>query len=196
MVLNNSLTVKFDMNKEYILREVMIGVRKSSQDVSRLTRPSCLDGIEEYMYVPLDKETSVIITNELLNKFEINVSDAWDLARKNLRKRSSIKPMFEVLSSLIGCECGDYPSSLYVATVDGVSRGGAVGADLELLRVFAKLHEAKSFVVLPSSIHEMIVAFDIAEDQMEYMSQMVKEVNSTEVDECDRLTDRAYFIRV
>ncbi len=138
MVLNNSLTVKFDMNKEYILREVMIGVRKSSQDVSRLTRPSCLDGIEEYMYVPLDKETSVIITNELLNKFEINVSDAWDLARKNLRKRSSIKPMFEVLSSLIGADCGDYPSSLYVATVDGVSRGGAVGADIELLKSLQK----------------------------------------------------------
>ncbi len=197
MVLNNSLTVKFDMNREYILHEVMIGVRKSSQDDKRVTRPSYLDGIEEYMYIPLDGMTAVIVTDSLLSKFDIDASEAWDEARNHLRKRSSIKPMFDVLSGLLGVDHrNDYPSTMYVATVDGVSRGGAVGADIEMLKIFARAHGAKSFVVLPSSIHEMIIVLDVAEDQMSYMSQLVRDVNSTEVEECDRLTDRAYFVRV
>ena len=51
-------------------------------------------------------------------------------------------------------------------------------------------------VVLPSSIHEMLILpYDDSID-MDVMSEMVREINATQVSPEERLTDQAYLIEV
>jgi len=64
----------------------------------------------------------------------------------------------------------------------------------QLERIAEELDD--SYYILPSSVHELIVIRkrDLAEDvREEKLLQMVQEINRTEVDECDRLSDSLYF---
>ena len=50
------------------------------------------------------------------------------------------------------------------------------------------------FYILPSSVHEMIL-IPLFTDDMESLSQMVKEVNATQLKPEDVLSDHAYVYR-
>jgi hypothetical protein len=48
--------------------------------------------------------------------------------------------------------------------------------------------------VIPSSIHEMMIAPYDSRFKLEELSAMVKEINETQVAPEERLTDRAYIL--
>ena len=48
------------------------------------------------------------------------------------------------------------------------------------------------FFILHSSVHETIILPDRGEFSPEYLADMVKEINATQVDPWDRLTDEVY----
>ena len=48
------------------------------------------------------------------------------------------------------------------------------------------------FFILPSSIHECLIAPDNGEMKYEDLQAMVKDVNATQVDPADKLTDSVY----
>lgn len=58
-----------------------------------------------------------------------------------------------------------------------------------------RLHVSK-LVVLPSSVHEMIVLPYTDEETVERYSRIVKSVNAKQVEPEERLTDRAYIISI
>ena len=69
---------------------------------------------------------------------------------------------------------------------------GAVAiCDKELLSNIAREHNS-NLVILPSSIHECIIHIDNNPD-MEMYSNMVREVNETQVEPEEVLSDHAYF---
>lgn len=51
----------------------------------------------------------------------------------------------------------------------------------------------RSFYVLPSSIHEVILVPEYDSVSVEYFSQMVKEINETQVDATEVLSDSVYY---
>ena len=57
-----------------------------------------------------------------------------------------------------------------------------------------KKHNTDKVVVLPSSVHEMLLVPYTEEIDIDTFSEMVEEVNTAEVDPTERLTDRAYII--
>lgn len=87
-------------------------------------------------------------------------------------------------------------STIHVITTTTKTKGASAILNREALRNFAKHYRTRELIVLPSSKHEMlIIPFD-GSMKLEDMSAMVKEVNATEVDPKDRLTDRAYLLRL
>ena len=60
----------------------------------------------------------------------------------------------------------------------------------------SKKLDVSKFIVLPSSIHEMIVIPDDGKCAIEELSKMVQEVNQTQIEPEERLTDQAYVIEV
>lgn len=64
----------------------------------------------------------------------------------------------------------------------------------------AEAHKKKlgvsKFFVMPSSVHEMMLIPCDDESKLDMYSNLVKEVNYTQVDPVDRLTDRAYILEI
>ena len=75
-------------------------------------------------------------------------------------------------------------------------KGASAILNKDMLRMFAKRNGVSKLVVLPSSIHEMLVLpYDTSID-MDAMSAMVREINQSQVAPEERLTDQAYLINV
>lgn len=64
-----------------------------------------------------------------------------------------------------------------------------------LKKLSEKLGVSK-FFVMPSSVHEMMLIPCDDESKLDMYSNLVKEVNYTQVDPVDRLTDRAYILEI
>ena len=85
---------------------------------------------------------------------------------------------------------------LHIITTVQKTKGAAAILNRDTLSHFAREHDVDSLMVLPSSISEMlIIPFD-GSVKLEDMSAMVKEVNDTQVAPEERLTDRAYILKV
>ena len=67
----------------------------------------------------------------------------------------------------------------------------------KVIKAFANLVNTKKIMILPSSIHEMIlIPCHDCEYDIESCSEIVKLVNENEVELTEQLTDRAYIIEV
>ena len=84
----------------------------------------------------------------------------------------------------------------YIVTNTINFRGASAILDGEALKKLAERLSVQRFYVLPSSIHEMIIIPDDGKCNIEELSRMVQEVNQTQVEPEERLTDQAYIIEV
>lgn len=62
------------------------------------------------------------------------------------------------------------------------------------LKTFTQKYRTNMLFVLPSSIHEMMIAPYDSSLNLDELSAIVKEINETQVAPEERLTDRAYII--
>ena len=68
--------------------------------------------------------------------------------------------------------------------------------DRRALKTFAKEHGVDELVVLPSSVHEMLILTYQGDMNLDDLSDIVKEVNAVQVKPEERLTDRVYLIKL
>ena len=61
---------------------------------------------------------------------------------------------------------------------------------------FGKKHGVNKLIVLPSSIHEMLVMPYEGNGDLDAISDMVAEINQEHVEPEERLTDQAYLIEL
>ena len=73
-------------------------------------------------------------------------------------------------------------------------KGAAAIMNRKALKAFTQKYRTNMLFVLPSSIHEMMIAPYDSSLNLNELSAMVKEINETQVAPEERLTDRAYII--
>ena len=77
-------------------------------------------------------------------------------------------------------------------------RGASAVLNREAVKVFAEIENVKRIIVIPSSIHEMILIpcyeNEDVEEELKRCSEIVELVNEEKVDPTERLTNRAYLI--
>ena len=124
---------------------------------------------------------------EHLELWGVTADEVLDIAEENSRKDATIQNMNEVLAEM------DAPESMLLDdcpmwVISNTRRtNGAYG----VIALLDQLKDRfKSFTVLPSSVHEVLV---VTVDSDEYDS-MVQEVNDTQVDYTDQLSNHAYKI--
>ncbi len=194
---------EFDVNKlsdkEFILNSIYIGLQRVSTE--KLIKRACdFEGIESYLYIrgiAEDGNYSIKVSEDMLNKAEISEDEAWKSAEMNTNSETSLKSMAKVVSEITGidyCEEMDEQSPFFVITNRCKIKGASAILNKKVLSDFGKRYNTKKIIVLPSSIHEMLVAPYTEEMDLDTFSKMVGEVNNTQVDPVDRLTDRAYII--
>ena len=188
------------MSREFIMNNVYIGIQRESEE--DIVKMACdFDGMEAFLYVRGDMEVeagySIKVNKYFLAHAYVDVTEAWDRAKENTFAETEIQSIAKMLAEMCGMpydETIEMDIPMYVITNKCRLRGASAILDRKALEEFAQEHGAEELVVLPSSIHEMIVVpFDGSMD-IEEMSAMVREINAAEVKPEERLTDRAYII--
>ncbi len=192
------ITLNFN-NPKWILDHITIALQRTS-DESIVKRPCDLDGIEQYLILRGEQDGanySVKVVSVLLSNASIDENYAWDRALENLSADTQIISLGKVLSDLMGTPYDgsmDAETKFHVITNSQKFKGVAAIMNRKALRTFTQKYRTNMLFVLPSSIHEMMIAPYDSSLNLDELSAMVKEINETQVAPEERLTDRAYII--
>lgn len=182
----------------FILRNVYIGLQKES-DEEIIKRECEFEGIEAYLFVDIGEGTFKM-TRQHHKTLSIPVEEVWRSAERNTRKKTVVRKMYEVINELIGEEILDDrgDGGLYVVSNQSRYKGAAAVLNKDMLRELAEEIGVDGFIIIPSSIHEMLLMPYEEENEvdMEEFNEMVASVNCTEVAPEERLTDRAYLYKI
>ena len=208
----NAPEIEFDVSifnsPDYIKENVKLCIERPSQGTEYISRPSKIPGINEYMSVDVSHEKigkgTFRVQKHLFDTTGLNEDELWETAKAHTAKKISIKTMEEVLKGLIPPEFLESlppmdPPMYVVSTLDAKDgdKGGAAAilCDKEILD-FAKEKGFNEFVMLPSSIYEVIIVPAKDKEHLEDMVNMVSEVNDGNVSPQDQLADTPYFMSI
>lgn len=145
------------------------------------------------------------VNNSLLKTWDKTFEEVYECAQNNAKKNIRIVPMKQIIFELMIRESGDRMTEeeiegmknyldlvspdefMYVLTNKSKHLGASAIIYDDVLNEAAKILKTEKIIILPSSIHE-VIAIPYSEDKERFI-EMVKEVNGTEVDPKDRLTD-------
>ena len=198
-------TAPFDVDvlkdPNWILEHITIGLQLTSNE-TLVKRETEFEGIEQYLMLRgeiNDSSYSLKVTPELLSTADIDTEDAWREAMIHICRDTHLISLDKIMEDMLGEDFDEAMMSgspIHVITTLQKTKGAAAILNRDALSRFAREHEVDSLMVLPSSISEMlIIPFDDSM-KLEDMSAMVKEVNDTQVAPEERLTDRAYILKV
>ncbi len=183
-----SIDVATLTDPEYVKSRIKIGVRHERAHTYGITAPAELfPDLEKYLYIAVDSIGAAQVTGELLNAAGIAEPDAWKFAERNTRDDVSVLSLAEVLG---------FPDdmSMFIITNKTKQRGAAAALFPETLKNVAKKIGSDELYLIPSSVHEFIAIAPTG--AIDFITAMVRDVNSHQVDPIDRLSDHAYTVNV
>lgn len=154
----------------------------------------CAVEMEEY------GRATVLIHNDHLGIWNITKEELVKLARENAPRilPCEITSMREVVRKMMSeelflkqTEALEYPP-LYVLTNTQSYFGAAAMLYPKVLRDFAEASRS-NLIILPSSIHEVLLVPAYREERLEEFNEMVEEVNAMHVEEQEVLSDHIYY---
>ena len=149
---------------------------------------------------------TILINNQILSGFHVTLDKLFEDAKLNTIKKlkSVIKPIEEILTDLHAtvegeedlsiCRDDEGNSFMYVLTNSKKLNGAACILDKEMLMNFANSKHT-DFYIIPSSIHEVILVPSRDEISREALREMIRQVNSTEVEPMEVLSDSLYMFK-
>ena len=142
-----------------------------------------------------DATGSILIHNNHLSFWDVTESDLHEYANINTKKLLpvNIKSMFDTLSEIIDME--DLPNTddfMYVLTNREKLQGASTILYPDVLSTFADRKNANLWL-LPSSIHEWIIVCDDGNMNRETLSEMIQEVNGSQLAPDEVLSDHPYY---
>ena len=179
---NNSLSCKENLKiglkkKNYLDNDVI------KRDFSLKTEAQL--NIEEYLYLDIGENEKIIFKKAFLEKNNFSEEKLWDIAEKNVENDYILSEMGSLMTILTNkkFQCG----------------ASALLSKKARKEICEKLGTNK-ILVLPSSIHEILIVdpllYEKGENCIEKFTEMVKEVNQTQVALEEQLENKAFFVEL
>ena len=189
------------MNRESIESKVLPRMRSSKELINVKERNNVyfefLDMVETF-YVPLDAgdEERLVITEAIINKVGMTSKELLQAAKRNIDKCWQIKSLSELMSELTGmpAPASEMDVPLFVATTNNRSHGASVFLSDSLMKA-ASGKFGGEVIILPSSVHEILLMPKSDDFKYENLLEIVHMVNRTEVSEEDFLSNNIYVYK-
>lgn len=142
-------------------------------------------------------EASAVVNNKIMKSWGVSQEDIHEAALSNMesKMRPLTKNMYDVLADMMGIPKDELPvvdgPELYVVGNELGMYGASILADTDYLKSVSK-ELGGDYVIIPSSVHEIICLKYEEEYSVEQIQDMIETVNATEVDERERLSDVPY----
>lgn len=212
----NKVPESFDfswiMNWESAKERVTVKLVNKEANKALLEKIPHLDYLDEMAVIykillPTDKMpnengiASITISNEMVSSYGINLATLQEAALENTEKRLPMKlmSMFDAFVELYGEEFAksmlpeipsEGPQTLVLSNIEKIN-----GASVILYPgLLEKLGEKYGdFVLIPSSINEVLLVLVTSKKEMPNFNSMVKDVNRTSLAPDKVLANRAYY---
>lgn len=189
-------------DRDYVNHHLFIGLQRASRE--DIVKRPCeeLEGLESYLFLKGQRDEgaySIRLTAETLALCGITEEGAWEQALTNVEAETTIEDLRKVICEITDTvyqESKKMSTPLYVISNCTRTYGASAILNKKALAEFAAKMGVSKFIVLPSSVHEMLIIPCSGEVRLPYYSAMVKNVNQCEVAPEERLTDRAYIIEL
>lgn len=166
-------------------------------DIKRSAKAYGFNDLIIIPYVTIDSERGMYckVSKGLAEQWGVTARTILDTAIKNSREEIEIISMNVILREIMGpmADMTLGEDNIPMQVISNKSRYfGAIGAVLareQLQEMFPN-----GYIILPSSVHEVIAIPNDLDAKYEMLTQIVQEVNSTQVSPEERLGDRAYTI--
>jgi hypothetical protein len=193
-------TVKdFEMMRSKIVYK-LIHAKKNEVLLKSMPYIAYLDfAIIFYILFEVDESgtATIPITHELTQLWGVSLDEIQQNAFCNAPTLlpASFKPMQIVINELMGTNCveGECIEDLMFVLTNSLRTFGA--ACILYDGILDKISEeiGENFYILPSSIHEMIIVPESSSPSRAHLDEMITEVNQTQVDEEEVLSDCVYY---
>ncbi len=163
-----------------------------------------------YVLLEMNSERTAAMTvkNSHMLQWKADVDMLWNAAVENAKKilpaelftmshalgelmRGLSENSGESENLLVGK--GGKRDGMYVLSNQFRCYGAACVAYPHILNMIGQILK-KDYYILPSSVHEVVIVPGSTEFDIDELDEMVKEINDTQVDEEDILSDHAYFV--
>ena len=191
-----------EVKKRIVFR--LVNLERNRERLKEMPYMEYLDlAIVFYCHVSMEKEShaAIPVYTRHMKMWNVKKEELWKLAKKNTQRLypCELIPMeqmvFEMLQEL---DVDDVetdsilPVPMYILTNEYRLNGAATVLYKNVLEDFAKACNG-DFYLLPSSIHEVILVPAKECNSLEEMTQMVQDVNQTQVEAEELLADHAYY---
>lgn len=146
-----------------------------------------------------DSMASVAINYAMLEQYGVSAAELFEQALKCSHEQYVINDMKTVLEQMFGelpADLNGIDSRMIVLTTKNRVHGASAMFDNQLLSQLAQNLGNKDFYILPSSIHEILAVPASDEVNAQYLRNMVREVNNTEVPKDERLSYSIFYYDV
>lgn len=187
-----------EITKDYVLRNVHVGLAPHIEGVEMITRASEFSGIDRYLFVRVGTNKLFKIKSAgLADAMSIKEEDLWLAADLNDTGNVVVKSLRSTIEDILGAGLSEEDSENSADTYIVSTREHGFGASAILHKEeIAKVLGHGEFIMLPSSVHEVLLVKTDDFSNLDSYSEMVKFINQMQVEPVDRLSDIAYKITI
>lgn len=205
-IYNNNVTPEFVsidewFTPEYVDTHIRTGISKVGvNEYARTLSDYGYNDLEEYLYLIVEsvkhEMASIKISKDMIKLYNLDEEALWKEARRNNNEETEITHMVSTLQSIGGLaptvNFDDIDMELFpMIVVTNTERiKGASSILSDKVKSFVE-NSGKKWLWIPSSIHEVIM---VPEGSMpeDGITEMVQEVNATQVSAYEQLSDHVY----
>lgn len=186
-------------NKEQLLPTIRPCVinRNANEDQMKekgVPYETLLDLMITYRIFIEEGTASILLTNQIMESADITIEEVKQTAFQNNRQFFRMENLYDMFERMTGTSTSeDSPLlDMRVITNDQMNYGAAVLADEEYLEKISKSYGGNDYLIIPSSVHEIITLALREVDNPSDVQDIVKMVNSTELRPDEILSDSVY----
>lgn len=204
---NLNIDNKLNFLKEFksarkMLRVRLVNAEFNKEMLKNVPHKIVFNDLAAYLIIHINENSSTKVTNEMLKTWNKTFDELYDLALDNTERNHpcSIRTMEEVLAEMLhvpvemikGMNTG-VPMQ-YILTNKDTYFGANCILYKDVLKNFANENNS-DLIIIPSSIHEVIIVLKNEFDNESELNAIIKEINHGDVNKQDWLSNHYYTFK-
>ena len=152
---------------------------------------------------PFDGNATILIRNSHLRAWEISLEELYEGAMERTPEMfpAQIENIEDIIADMLGSkkkscinanESKEDNIAMYVLSNKQKLQGASCMLYPDVLRQFS-MEQGSDLYILPSSVHEVILLPDTGKNSAQSLLEMVSDINRTQVEESEVLSDAVYY---
>lgn len=184
-------------DRDFVSEHLYLALQQSSSE--ELVRAGCgIAGYEAYVHLrhstSFGTNFSIKLSGKMLEDIGMDAAEAADIALRHTLAETELISITDMIGS--SSRCGSPADAMYTLTNKCRFKGASALLDKSALMRYGELYHTESLLVIPSSIHEVLLLPYSDDTDILKIERMIQNTNTAIVDPCDRLSDKPIIINL